>query len=404
MDGVSQRYEKQMKLPRFGAVAQERLRASRVLVVGCGALGTAVTEQLCRAGVGTVSIVDRDVVEWSNLQRQTLFTEQDARRGTPKAEAAKARLGQINSEVRVRAFVDDLDASNARSYVSECDLIVDCLDNFESRYILNDCAVESSLPFVYGGAVGFAGMAAGMLPALPMSAETRPRLVTWSDADATPCLRCIAPDVPRPGEAATCDAVGVLGSVSLLTASLEASIAIRLLAEGTDRGAPMAGVLLRFDLGTSDGAFPQLHSSNLRGARDRDCPCCARRVFDHLLLDPARPRKGRARVLCGRNAVEVHLGEPLDVPATDRLEQRLLACGHVQRETVGDTSVLVLVPSGTMRSNSPGSISPRSSAADDRDIVGKLTVIASKAATLAVIDGTTDPEIARGVVARYVGV
>jgi len=404
--GAAQRYEKQMKLLRFGAAGQERLRASRVLLVGCGALGTSVSEQLCRAGVGTISIVDRDLVEWSNLQRQTLFTEQDARRGTPKAEAAKARLAQINGAVRVRACVDDLDAFNVRSYAAECDLIVDCLDNFETRYILNDCAVEAHLPLVYGGAVGLAGMAAGILPVRPVSTAYQSQratrqgapLVTWSDEDATPCLRCLAPDTPLPGETATCDSTGVLGATSLLTASLQSMIALRLLAEDAGHGAPMAGVLLRFDLGSADGTFPKLNTSDLRTARDRDCVCCARGVFEHLSLDQARPRNGRTRVLCGRNAVEVHLGAPVDGAAIDRIEVRLRAFGQVQRATEGETTMLLV------RLRQDADVSSRGGEEGMRATPRKLTVIASTTATLVLVEGTTDPEVARSEVARSIGV
>jgi adenylyltransferase/sulfurtransferase len=144
------RFQRQMQLPRFGAEGQARLARARVLVAGCGALGTVVAEQLARAGVGTLVIVDRDIVEWSNLQRQTLFTEADARRGVPKAEAAKARLAQVHGGTVARAFVDDLHGANALRYASEADLIVDCLDNGDARRIVQAFARANGIPCLHG--------------------------------------------------------------------------------------------------------------------------------------------------------------------------------------------------------------------------------------------------------------
>jgi adenylyltransferase/sulfurtransferase len=389
-----------MRLACIGDDGQARLGRARVLVVGCGALGTVVCEQLVRAGVGTVTVVDRDVVELSNLQRQTLFTERDAERRVPKAEAAKSRLAAINGAVTVRAFVDDLHAGNARRYASESDLFVDCLDNFESRYILNDCAVERGIPLVYGGAVGMRGMAAAILPsrgaaALSNARGESERLVHWNELRATPCLRCLAPEPPAPGEIETCETAGVLAAAAGIAASLEASLAIRLLA---DEAESVPANLVRFDL-----AALEFHHATLLGARDPSCPCCVGRRFE--FLDVPAGRAGSARILCGRGAVEVRLGRALDLPAIERLAVRLSELGLLVRERHDGTEVLRVA---TDHHESAGSQPHRAGhdrqARADASSRAHLVVLAGTRETLAIVEGTTDPEHARSLVARYLGV
>lgn len=390
MMDVASRYARQMQLPHVGAEGQRRLGAARVLVAGCGALGTVVSESLVRAGVGVVTIVDRDLVEWSNLQRQTLFTEQDARRGVPKAEAAKARLANINSGTVVRAFVDDLRASNAMRYAEEADLIVDCLDNFETRALLNDCAVLRRIPLVYGGAVGLAGMAAAILPHGGEAGTACGGAVAWSDDCSTPCLRCLMPVLPAPGEVATCETAGVLGPVAGMVGAIEAGLVIRLVAEGAHRVPP---TLVRFDFGAMRFA-----SSSLHEARDPQCACCGRRQFEELSRAGSAPD---GRILCGRNAVEVRLAgvAPAEVAAAadferiaGRIDDRLRSVGSVERERHGDTLVISLVPPGAT------AVSPSS------PTVRQLRVLISPAGAFAVIEGTTDIEYARSIVARWIGV
>ena len=372
MQPSADRYSRQERLPDFGPEGQRRLREASVLVVGCGALGSVVTEQLARAGVGRLTIVDRDLVEESNLQRQSLYTEQDALRAAPKAEAAKARLAQVNSGVVVRAFVDDLLGSNAERYAEGVDLVVDCLDNFETRAVLNDVAVARRLPLVYGGAVGNAGMCALILPA----GRGFGGRIEWRDARCTPCLRCLLPELPRPGELATCDTAGVLGPVAAAVASVQAAIAIRLVALGADS---VPDELVRIDL-----ASLAFRTSSLRDARDPECECCARRSFVHLA--GAEPASG-SRVLCGRNAVEIRLGEGLPSEEFARLATRISSAGPLSRSHHGSTCVLrVALP-----------------AASAGDGPRTLSVLSSPAGTVAIVDGTRDPEIARSVVARWVG-
>ncbi|MCE2885090.1 MAG: ThiF family adenylyltransferase [Planctomycetaceae bacterium] len=380
MNEFEDRHLRQKRLAGFGEEGQRRLRESRVLVVGCGALGTVVSEQLVRAGVGTVTIVDRDIVDVTNLQRQTLFTTRDAERRVPKAEAAKARLAQVDPGVAVRAIVDDVHAGNALRYCADHDLVVDCLDNFETRYVLNDCAVSLGIPLVYGGAVGFRGMAAVLLPVT--GAERR--VIAYDAARAGPCLRCLAPQPPEPGEVETCDSVGVLSSAAGIAASLEAGFALRLLAETPLSVEP---ALVRFDLAT--GSFS---SASLLGARDPDCSACGRRVFEFLAQTDRHGATGdsgdfmasRPRVLCGRNAVEIPLGAPLSPASRDRIAARMAACGEVRRESFGGSESISCAWSEPTGARS-------------------LVVVAATDSTRALVGGSDDPEVARSVVARVLG-
>lgn len=370
------RYMRQMQLAGMGRDGQERLARARVLVVGCGALGTAVCEQLVRGGVGQVTIVDRDLVDWTNLQRQTLFTEQDARRAVPKAEAAKSRLSSINCSVSVRAFVDDLQAENASRYASDCDCMVDCLDNFESRLLLNECAVARGIPLVYGGAVGWSGMAAALLPRVERTAGFGGTL-RWSDERATPCLRCLLPDAPAAGETETCDTAGIFGPVAAIVGALQAGLAMRLFAEGPDA---VPAELVRIDLQAL-----RFSSSSLKGARDASCACCVRREFP-LCAVPAEGARDGCRILCGRNAVEIRMDAGgVDL---DRIEERFRVAGEVASGFHGSTRVVRVA----LREGAGG------------DMPTAISIVASTAGVLAIVDGTRDAEKARSAIARWVGV
>jgi adenylyltransferase/sulfurtransferase len=366
-DAALERHRRQMQLPGFGAAGQERLRAARVLVVGAGALGSVVLEQLCRGGVGSLVVVDRDVVEPSNLQRQTLYAESDAERRVPKAEAARARLRAIDATVAVRAVVDDLHAGNALRHAERCDVLVDCVDNFEARYLLNDCSVRLGVPLVYGGAVAMRGMSAALFPACDGFGGA----IRWSESSATPCLCCLAPEPPPPSEVETCETAGVLASAAGIVGSLEAASVLRMIASGT---AALAPVLVRFDL--SRGEFA---SASLAGARDPECECCARRRFVHL------GRSGPLwRVLCGRNAVETRLAAPMGEVDAERAAHRLATFGSVRVERHGDSR------------------SVRCELASEE--IAAITLVGSAEGTLAIVEGTTDPERARAEIARLVGV
>ena len=290
------RYLKQMRFDPIGPAGQRRLDAARVLVVGVGALGSVITEQLVRAGVGTVRLVDRDLVERSNLQRQVLYAEADISR--PKAAVAGERLRAINSDITIDPHIADFTPANARQLADGCDLLIDGTDNLETRYLLNDLAVQTGRPWVYGGCVGSFGQSALIVPG------------------RTPCLRCLFPDPPPADALPTCDTAGVLGPAVHLVASLESTAALKWIVAGHPDGAvafltvadPWNGTFRRVTL-----ADPQ-----------PDCPTCGRHEFDWL-----DGRRGSvAVVLCGRNTVQIAApAGGFDLPA---VAARLAADGTVQ--------------------------------------------------------------------------
>ncbi|MGH7177690.1 MAG: HesA/MoeB/ThiF family protein, partial [Tepidisphaeraceae bacterium] len=247
-----ERYQRQTILPQIGVAGQRRLAESRVMLAGCGAIGSVVAEQLVRAGVGFLRVVDRDVVELGNLQRQVLFDESDAAAGTPKAVAAAKRLLAINSSVTVEPRVRDIDSGNVHELAESVHLIVDGTDNAETRYLLNDFSVEQALDWVYGGCVGVEGRVMVIRPG------------------KTPCLRCVFPSPPKPGELPTCDTAGVLGPVAAIVGSLQAIAAIRLLLGTATEESQMLVV---------DGWNGRLRSVSM-GDRRPDCPACGRRRFE----------------------------------------------------------------------------------------------------------------------------
>lgn len=268
------RYSRQELFAPFGETGQTRLRAARVGVFGCGGLGSNVIDILARAGVGTLRIVDRDIVELSNLQRQSLFDERDVAEGLPKALAAKRRVGAINSEVCVEAHAKDVNSGNILGLLDRVDLAIDGFDNFEGRYLLNDACVAKSVPWVHGACLGSVANAGLVVPGL------------------TPCLRCLHRDLPPPGSAPTCDTAGIIGPAAWLAAALEAALALRWLASGN---APAPAILSadvweatfdRFDLPPLDP--------------NAECPCCMLRHFEFLAA-PVEP----ISVLCGQEAVMV---------------------------------------------------------------------------------------------------
>jgi molybdopterin/thiamine biosynthesis adenylyltransferase len=280
MRASDSRYSRQMRFASWGEQGQERFGASRVAIVGCGALGTVQAEILTRAGIGLLRIIDRDLVELSNLQRQFLFSEADAKDGTPKAVAAARRLGQINSEVALEPIVADLSPSNIEELLEGIDLILDATDNFETRYLINDFSVRENIPWIYGAAVASYGLKLAIIP------------------NVTACLKCIYPEPPQ-GAQPTCETAGVLGTVTAAIAAFQTADAMKILAGGPD----MIARLTSIDLWT--GEIRQIAPPS----RDLDCTCCARRDFVHL--DGSR----RAPIsLCGRNAVQIHeRARPLDL-------------------------------------------------------------------------------------------
>lgn len=297
------RYHRQAILPGIGVEGQRRLGERHAAIVGCGALGCVAADLLARAGVGRLTLVDRDVVEVTNLQRQSLFDERDVAALTPKAEAARSRLGAINSRVRVRAVVDDLRADNAERLVlgsdlGPADVLLDGTDNFETRYVLNDLVVKHGLAYVYGGVVGTTGMQMSVAP-------------------GRACLRCVFPEPPAAGVTPTCDTAGVLAPAAWIVAACQATDAIKILTGQADL---IAASLLWFDLWGGERRRIDLSS-----ARREDCPACGQRRFE--FLEGGRGG-GLAATLCGQGAVQVWpgLGGGIDL---DRLGERLSAVGRV---------------------------------------------------------------------------
>lgn len=275
--------------------AQQRLADARVHVIGLGALGCPAADLLVRAGVGEVRLIDRDVVELANLHRQTLFVEADV--GRAKVEAAAQRLAEANSECTLEALPGDLSPQSIDRLFPDLDscrdLLLDCTDNFETRYLLNDLAVSSGVPLIYAGVVGTHGMVLGIKPG------------------ATPCLRCVYPDIPAPGSQPTCETAGVLGPASAAIASLQASQAVRML-----MGDIQAGSLMSLDVWSLESRKIELEN------RDQNCPCCVERHFPFL----SGRESTEARVLCERDAVHVDPARDMDLDLTS-LQSRLSSSG-----------------------------------------------------------------------------
>jgi adenylyltransferase/sulfurtransferase len=309
------RYSRQELFAGIGPAGQARIRESRVLVVGCGALGSSLAEMMVRAGVGALSVVDRDYVEWSNLPRQSLFEESDAERGLPKAVAAEARLRRINSEVAVRGLVADVAPDNVGELVAGADLVLDGTDNFETRFLINDVCVRDGVPWVYGACVGSYGLA---LPVRP---------------GVTPCLRCVLEELPEPGSGPTCDTIGVVAPIVQVVAGIQAGEALKLL---TGRTESLLPGIVTVDLW--QGLFEVVDLRQTQPA----CPACTAGRFDYA-DDLASER---STVLCGRGAVQVRpkRAGPIDLEA---LAERLRASGevtaneHLVRFVVGETEVVV---------------------------------------------------------------
>lgn len=349
-----QRYQKQMLFSGIGSEGQQSLQQARVLLVGCGALGCVVADLLVRAGVGLLRIVDRDFVELSNLQRQSLFTEADVRDHLPKAVAASARLGQVNSTVEVEPIVADADFSNLPGLAKDVSLILDGTDNFEIRYLINDVALQQNTPWIFTGCTGSSGQ---IMPVLPGNG---------------PCLRCLMPHAPPPGTTETCDTAGVLGPAIGVISSLQAALAIRILVQGPEKIVPRMTVV-----DVWEGHFREVSVAHL--TEQAQCPAC--HEGERLWLNGAG--RSSTTTLCGRNAVQISPAEPLKIPLPE-LGRRLQASGEVLT-----TRFLVrLTPSDPIKSD------------DDTETTAEITVFADGRA---IIRGTSDPAVARTLYSRYIG-
>jgi molybdopterin/thiamine biosynthesis adenylyltransferase len=335
-----ERYSRQILFRGIGAEGQRRLAAGRVAIVGCGATGSALAALLGRSGVGTLRIIDRDYVEASNLQRQSLFEETDAAESLPKAIAAARRISAFNSEIVVEARVEDLVPGNINVLLEGMDVILDGTDNFETRYLVNDYAVKHSLPWIYAAAVGSYGVTLNVLPG------------------KTACLACIFPDSPR-GIVETCETSGILNMAVNLVASLAATEAMKLLV-GSAAAGQLRKTLWSFDVWSNEHA-------EIAAAKPRPgCRACGEREFVHLAGE------GRPHItMCGRNSVQIHeRARPIDF---SEMQRRLEAHGVVRHNEFvlkfwREPYEMTLFPDGR-----------------------------------AIIKGTTDTGVARSLYARYVG-
>ena len=331
------RYSRQVLFPPIGERGQEQIRAATVCVIGCGALGSLAAEALVRAGIGRLRVIDRDYVDFSNLQRQWLYAEEDAQNEVPKAVAAARRLRQLNSEVVVEPVVSDVTPSNIEELLEDCALMLDGTDNFETRYLLNDFSVKHSTPWVYGAAIGSYGVV------MPV------------DAGRGPCFRCVYPESPA-GQQPTCDVNGVIAPATVATAAWQVAAGMRLLVGWPDFECKINS----FDIwaGKSRGMSA--------GPRDPDCVCCGLRQFE--FLDGQRTSPVR---MCGRNAVQLHVtAKRLDLAA---LAIDLRAVGDVR---VNEFALRVSIPKFDV------TVFP-----DGR----------------AIVKGTTDVAVAKGIYAQLVG-
>jgi molybdopterin-synthase adenylyltransferase len=350
---AQRRYAKQILVASIGVEGQALIRNASAVVVGLGALGTVIADNLCRAGVGRLRLVDRDYVEWSNLQRQTLFDEEDAERRLPKAVAAAEKLRRINREVELEPLIADVHADNVLDLldVGSTAVVLDGTDNLETRFLLNDACVKTGTPWVYGGALGTTG---STMPVIP---------------GQTPCFRCLIADLPPPGTMLNCDTEGVLAALTGVIGSLESAAALSIIVGGTELDVRPLSRLLTIDVGERD-------LQSIEVERRPDCPTCGRGQFDFL----SGERTSWTTVLCGRDAVQIMPpGEHGDQIAIDleRLRQRLSVAGETlyngfllsfRVDEHGDQIELVLFPDGR-----------------------------------AIIKGTTNEAQARGLYARYVG-
>jgi molybdopterin/thiamine biosynthesis adenylyltransferase len=294
---VDDRYSRQILFSGIGEQGQRRLLAARVLIVGCGALGSAHAESLARAGVGHLRIVDRDFVEPSNLQRQTMFTESDAEKRLPKAIAAANHLREINSEIEVEPHIVDVNYSTIEHLLETCDLVVDGTDNFTTRYLINDACVKHNTNWIYGAAVGSYGVTMTIRP------------------HQTACLRCVFEEAPAAGSAPTCDTTGVIMPIINVVSAVQVAEALKLI---TGQTHALHGALMQFDVWRNE--WRRIGT----GARREDCPTCARGVYETL----SRAAEGAA-VLCGRDAIQISPSQPTHINFAT-LAERLRRAGEVK--------------------------------------------------------------------------
>jgi len=337
------RYSRQILFSEIGEEGQEKLKKGRVVLVGCGALGTVIANNLVRAGIGELKIIDRDFVEMNNLQRQILFDEQDVKKNIPKAIAAAKKLEKINSEVDLEPVVVDVNFTNVEDLIEGAKLLLDGTDNFEVRFLLNDACIKKNIPWIYGSCVGSYGLTMNILPG------------------KTPCFRCLLEKAPLPGMAPTCDTAGVISPIVNVIAAIETTETLKYL---TGKFEALNKYLVAVDIW--EASFEKFE---INPGKDRfDCPCCKQRKFEFL----EGKRGSTTTSLCGRDAVQITQKSPGRMDF-EEIAARLKKSGDVSfnkyllRFSINQQEIN-LFPDGR-----------------------------------AIIKGTSDFSIARGLYAKYIG-
>src|SRR6266480_5372680 len=337
---ILDRYSRQTLFGPIGRKGQELLGSSSVAIIGCGALGTVLANNLCRAGIGRLVIADRDYIELNNLQRQILFDEDDIIRRLPKAIAAVEKLHRVNSTTKIEALVEDINADGIESLVQSADLVLDATDNFETRYLLNDVCVKYSRPWIYSGVIASYGVTMNIVPG------------------DTPCLRCIFPELPLPGTTATCDTAGVLNGIVGAISGVASTEALKLLLKSDKVSRSMFWMDVWENI-----------SERIELPRQADCPTCG--LHHYEFLDSLNGTSSAS--LCGRNAVQVRGGRKHDKINLPDLAERLRPVGQV---SFNEFLLRFIV--------------------DDYE----LTIFPD---ARAIIKGTNDEQVALSVYSRYIG-
>ena len=293
---MENRYLSQIVFPEIGKDGQEKIRNAKIAVIGCGALGGIIANNLVRAGVGKIKIVDRDLVEIGNLQRQILYDEEDVKNRIPKAIAAKKRLERINSEVKVEAMVIDVNPENIEELIKDFDIVLDGTDNFETRFIINDACLKNGIPWIYGAVIGSAGSTMTIIP------------------EKTPCLRCIIEQIPHPGSLPTCDTMGVLNTIPSVIASIQTTEAFKII---------LKRKTLNKELIIVDLWFNSFEKINIE--KKKNCPSCVQKIYPALEGEEI----SHAVTLCGRNAVQIVPKRKIKI-SFEKLKNKLESLGEIK--------------------------------------------------------------------------
>jgi len=326
------RYHRQYLFKPIGEAGQVKICASRVTVIGCGALGSVIASTLARAGVGFIRIVDRDFIELNNLQRQVLFDEKDIAEKIPKAIASANKLKKINSQIEIDSVVSDVNFTNIESLIQDVDLVMDGTDNFETRFLINEACVKLEKPWIYAACIGSNGLTMNIFP------------------KKTACLKCVFESAPPPELSPTCDTAGILGPAAMTIASFASTEAIKFLSGNIEA---LSKTLFSINLWTRE-----VKSFRLEGLRERaDCKCCKRGEFEYLKGEQA----ARTTTLCGRNAVQISRSDKIKLDLK-HLAEKLEKLGKVTHnrfmlQATIDSYFLTVFPDGRAIINGTNDIS-----------------------------------------------